>query len=245
MAARHAFEVSRALDRALDAADPAIFALSPDERRVVGAIWVHRAESEMTAAVGFSDLASDLFAEPAAPIVRWLAVRAAADEMRHSEICRRVASRYLESAAPLPGPRRFERARFGDCPESLNRTLRVVLQSCLSETIGSAVLKTLLDEARGSVARAALRELLRDEIDHARIGYAHLSSGFVSDAHKEHVRRALPILLDLTRRAWLAESDSTPESVPNGHGCVSHSAVRSVVEDAIENLVLPGLEELI
>lgn len=245
MAAARPFDLSPAIERVLDAEDPVIEELSTDERRVVGAVWLHRAESEMTAAVGFSDLASDLFAEPAAPHVRWLAVRAAADEMRHSEICRRVASRYLGSTPALPSPRRYESARFGDCPEPVNRTLRVVLQSCLSETVGSAALLALLDRARGPIVRAALRQLLRDEIDHARIGYAHLSSGLVSANHKEHVRRALPTLLELMRNAWLAESDSAPPNAPSGHGCFSHAEVRGVVEDAISNLVVPGMAEVL
>jgi hypothetical protein len=119
------------------------------------------------------------------------------------------------------------------------------MQSCLSETVGSAALKTLLDRARGPVVRAALRELLRDEIDHARIGYAHLSSGLVSANHKDHVRRALPTLLEVTRGAWLAESDSAPPIVPAGHGCFSYAEVRDVVEDAIQNLVIPGMAEVL
>jgi hypothetical protein len=241
MNAKRPFDLSSKMEQALDANDSVIEELTADERKIVGASWLHRAESEMTAAVGFADLANDLFVEPAAPGVRWLTVRAAADEMRHSEICRRVAERYLGSPPSLPPPRRYESARFGDCPEPVNRSLRVVMQSCFSETIGSAALKTLLDRARGPVVRAALRELLRDEIDHARIGYAHLSSGLVSANHKDHIRRALPTLLEVTRGAWLAESSSAPQTIPPGHGCFSCAEVREVVEDAIQNLVMPGM----
>ena len=245
MTAARPFDLSSKIEQALDAEDRGIEELSADERGIVGAAWLHRAESEMTAAVVFVDLATDLFAEPAAPSVRWLAVRAAADEMRHSEICRRVAGRYLGSEPALPSPRRYESARFGDCPEPVNRTLRIVMQSCISETVGSAALKELLDRARGPVVRAALRELLRDEIDHARIGYAHLSSGLVGANHKEHIRRALPTLLEVTKGAWLAESDSAPPIAPPGHGCFSHAEVRGVVDDAIQNLVMPGMAEVL
>jgi hypothetical protein len=238
------FGPSPSVELALETEDPAMDALTAEERRKVGDVWLHRAQGEMTAAVAFSDLARDLFLEPAAPSVRWLVVRAAADEMQHAELCRRVASRYLGTSAPLPEPRRYEPAAFGDCPESLNRTLRVVLQTCLSEAIGSAMLKTLLDEATSSVVRSALRELLKDEIDHARIGYAHLASGLVSANHKEHVRRAIPTLVDLTRRTWLV-SDGLPPDPPRGHGGLARDAVPALLDDALSNLVLPGLEAVL
>jgi hypothetical protein len=237
--------LSPELERALGVEDPAISALSESERAVIGAAWLHRAESEMTAAVAFTDLARDLFAEQAAASVRWLVVRAATDEMRHSELCRRVATLYCGAEQRLPEPRRYEPPRFGDCPEPLNRTLRVVVQSSMSETVGSVALKRLLDESVSTVVRRSLHELLRDEIDHARIGYAHLSSGYVSADHREHVRRAIPTLLDFTRAAWLAADVSAPSSVPPGHGALAQAAIVEVLDDAIENLVRPGLEQVL
>jgi hypothetical protein len=245
MAASDSLDVSPALERAVSAHDASIESLSEDERRIVGRVWLHRAESEITAALAFSDLARDLLVEPAAPTVRWLAVRAAADEMRHSEICRRIANRYLDANEPLPEPRPCEPARFGDCPESLNRVLRVVLHTCMSEALGSAALKRLLDEATSPTVRAALHELLRDEIDHARIGYAHLASGLVSRAYKEQVRRAIPTLIELLRRVWLTEGSSAPPNTPVGHGGLTPGGVAEVLDDSISNLILPGLDQVL
>jgi len=229
------------LARAIEAEDATLDALDADVRAVVGRVWCHRSASEMTAALAFSDLARDLFAMPADPAVRFLAARAVTDEITHAEVCRRLASRYLREDVPLPAPRAFEPARFGDCPEPVNRTLRVVLQCCISESLGSAMLGECFGRARPPAVRAVLKFLLTDEIDHGRIGYAYLASPLVDEEHRAHVRRAIPTLLSVAREAWYAPDPGFPESVPEGHGCLARDDLRRVVEDAIANLVLPGL----
>ena len=229
------------LEREIASEDPAIDELDMEGRRVVGAVYRHRARSEMTAAVVFTEMTGDLFSLGAHPSVTFLAANAVSEEMLHSEVCRRVAERYLGEAVPLPSPRPFEPMRFGDCPESVNRTLRVVLSCCISESIGSAVLSASLSAARARGVRAALRYLLSDEIRHARLGYAHLASPLVDDDQREHVRRALPTLLRVTREAWYGTDAGLPDSPPPGHGCLSRAELHDVVEDAIANLVVPGV----
>lgn len=216
--------------------------LGDGDRRLVGGVWRHRATSEMTAAVAFADLTRDLFATPAEPTVRFLAARAITEEMLHAEACRKLAGRYLRADVPVPAPRVFEAARFGDCPESVNRTLRVVLHCCVNESIGSAMLSACLAGTEYPAVRAVLKFLLKDEIDHARIGYGYLSSRLVDEEHRAHVRRATPTLLKLARDTWYAPDAGLPESAPPGHGCLGKDDLRNVVEDAISNLVLPGLE---
>jgi hypothetical protein len=235
------FSLPAELLRAIDAADGGTERLGDDDRVLIGTVWRHRAESEMTAAVAFADLTRDLFAAPADPAVRFLAARAITDEMLHSEACRKLAARYLRADVPVPAPRGFEAARFGDCPESVNRTLRVVVHCCVNESIGSAMLSACLASSEHPGVRAVLKFLLTDEIDHARIGYGHLSSSLVDDDHRAHVRRATPTLLQLAREAWYAPDAGLPELVPPGHGCLGRDELRLVVEDAISNLVLPGL----
>jgi hypothetical protein len=236
-----ALGVSAELIRAIEAQDPELDALDIGVRTLVGRVWCHRAASEMTAAVAFADLARDLFASPADPAVRFLAARAVTDEMTHADACRRLAARYLREDVPLPAPREFEPARFGDCSEPVNRTLRVVLQCCISESLGSAMLGECFAHAERPAVRAVLKFLLTDEIDHGRIGYGYLASPLVDDEHRAHVRRAIPTLLAVAREAWYAPDAGFPESVPEGHGCLGRDDLRRVVEDAISNLVLPGL----
>jgi hypothetical protein len=238
------FGVSGELERVIDSSDPGIDALEHADRLVIGAVWRHRAESEMTAAVAFAELTRDLFAVPAEPAIRFLAARAVTDEMLHADACRRLAARYLRTEVPVPAPRAFQAARFGDCPEPVNRTLRVVLHCCINESIGSAMLAACRDASHRPAVRAVLKYLLTDEIDHARIGYGFLASPLVNDEHRAHVRRAVPALLHVTRDAWYAEDDGFPESVPEGHGCFGRVELRAVVEEAITDLVLPGLAAL-
>ncbi len=239
------FDLPPELEHVIDAPDAAIDELSPEHRRIVARVWSHRAESEMTAAVAFTELTRDLFASPADARVRFLAAQAVAEEIRHSEVCRRLASRYAGRDLPLPAPRAFAAGRFGDCPEPVNRTLRVVLLSSVNETIGSAMLSACLEAAEPASVREVLRFLLRDEINHARVGYAHLASPFVNDEHRNHVRAATPTLLSVARQAWYAPDAGLPDSVPPGHGCLSPEGLRDIVEDAIVNLVEPGLRAVV
>ena len=77
--------------------------------------------------------------------------------------------------------------RFGDAPPEANRLLHAVLNCCVNETIASAHLRATLKAAVSPLVREVIRLLLADEIDHARVGWAHLAS--------EHVTPQLPLAL--------------------------------------------------
>ena len=102
-----------------------------------------------------------------------------------------------------------------------------------------------MDEATSLTARAALHELLKDEIDHARLGYAHLASGFVSSEKKKQIRRAIPTLIELVRRTWSTEGASASANAPIGHGGLSPRGIANVLDDTVSSLILPGLEEVL
>ena len=46
----------------------------------------------------------------------------------------------------------------------------------MNETTAGVFLEVCLAHAEGALAKAALSELLSDEIDHGRIGWAHLAA---------------------------------------------------------------------
>ena len=89
------------------------------------------------------------------------------------------------------------------------------------------------------VARRALRLLLRDEIDHARIGWAHLASAEVTSEERREVGRALPVLLRIAREAWSRGSPTTSDAA-TGHGWVSDARVAAIFEDVLREVLLPG-----
>lgn len=225
--------------RELPAVDPAILALSEGDRAVVAELWAARARSELGAAAVFAAAARGLFAEGGGAVpheLLWLASRAVCDELRHAEICRYVASRYGVEP-PRAAPPVITEPPFG-------RGIHAVLNSALNETIGSAFLSACLEEADGILVRAALRELLTDEMDHARLGWALLATPGLGGAMRSEVEGRLPELIHIVRGAWFARAVELPKEIPRGHGGLPREEVLRVVEIAIRDVILPGFEHL-
>jgi hypothetical protein len=81
---------------------------------------------------------------------------------------------------------------------------------------------------------------LTDEIEHARVGWAHLASDAVSAATRSALALCLPKLLEANAPGWERDDPSLPpEGVP-AQGHLSREASRRVFVDAVAELVLPG-----
>lgn len=227
----------------LPESDPTIDELSTAEREAVGAVWAYRAAKELATAQTFSMIARYVCARQIEPELAWLAARAVGDEVRHAEICRAVAGRYLGRELEWPKPPELEEPRFGSLGPELGSTLLIVLHCCMNETIAGAFLRACQEDARGPLVRAALREILRDEIDHARLGWAHLASPLVTAAMRRQVTAAAPELLNDCRSLWVA-CDRPEAGAPRGHGCPSNAELARIADEAIAELVLPGLRHV-
>ncbi len=100
-----------------------------------------------------------------------------------------------------------------------------------------------LAAATGALAKAALRELLSDEIDHARLGWAHLSSLDVDT--RRAIAPWLPSLLRANLRMWRdAPRDYSEDARIIGHGAISRELLEHALSVALHTLILPGLAQL-
>jgi hypothetical protein len=114
----------------------------------------------------------------------------------------------------------------------------------LNETTASAFLEACLTHARGGVARAALRELLSDEIDHGRIGWAHLAS--LSASVRAELSPWLLPMAFLNLRTWREQSPDDPRhrDVWTLHGVLPASVTHAALVDALRTLIVPGFKDL-
>jgi hypothetical protein len=116
---------------------------------------------------------------------------------------------------------------------------------CLfNETTASAFLEASLSHARSPLALAALRELLSDEIDHARIGWAHLAS--LPEQERARVDPWLLPMAFLNLKTWREHSPPTAfytESLAR-HGAPPWHAVEEALVGALSTLIVPGLAAL-
>ncbi len=224
--------------------DPSIDALDADLRERLGEHWAARATAELRVASIFSYVAAGLLEWGADAAVLHIASRAVSDEVRHAEICRRVAERYYGHPVDWPAPGRGSMPNLARAPGKLRATLHAVAMGCVNETIASAWLETSLHDATSPLVRAALRELMADDIHHARLGWAHLASAFVGPDTRRELGTWLPALLDAAARPWIRTS---PGKIAEGcvtHGVPSDETTRAVVRDTLNAVVLPGFESL-
>ena len=234
----------RLTKRPLPESDPLLDELSQDDRGALAEVWLARAATERRVADAFEVVRDSLRRRNAAPPLVALAERAVDDEYRHAELSRVVASRFAGRELEAPKRLRLEVPKHAAASPALRDTLFVVGQCVLNETTASAFLEVCLVHARGAVARSALRELLSDEIDHGRIGWAHLAS--LDGPTRAEVARWLLPMAFLNLRIWREQSryDANHRSVWALHGAPPADVTHRALVDALRTLIVPGLEEL-
>jgi hypothetical protein len=221
--------------------DPGIVSLDEGVRAGVAAAWRSRASNELATSTVFATLTRCLVSLRAPHEIVRHAALAVADEVRHAEICVHVAHVYWPQCPPPdPSPVVEEPAR-GQDPE-LAALLFAVMQSCINEGVASVYLQRCLTESRFPLAGAAVRDILEDEIHHARFGWSLLNSDVMRNSWRVAVAEALPTLLERVADAWMAHDASSLPTIPRGHGTIEKGAMSGVVCSAYEDLVLPGFE---
>ena len=225
--------------------DPALAALGPEVRTAVALAWRRRARNELATSTVFADVTRALVGIAAPLAIIRQAAEAVADEVRHAEICVHVARAYWpECPSPEASPVVDALAAPRGEGAELATVLYVVIQSCLNEGVASAYLQRCLTEATSPLARAAVRDILEDEIHHARLGWSLLASDALRPEWRAGVAEALPTLLERVADAWTSESDADLPVAPPGHGAIAPREMAGVVRDAYEDLVLPGFDRV-
>jgi hypothetical protein len=221
--------------------------LGADDRAIVGATWRERMKQEHLAVGAFALLAQELAEVGCGEVELFLVARAASDEVRHAEICRRLAVALLGEAQV---PRRFRGLpripRHDDADPGTRALLHVVEMCCLSETLTGVYLTEMLARATEPVARAAVKSLLADEIDHGRVGWAYLASR-ARERTTRDLAEALPAMLDRTFDAVLSRARRAEPKDDTGRealGYLSAQAAGVVYQQALDEVILPGFETL-
>ncbi len=220
--------------------DGEIEALSTSGRATLAAIWQKRGGLELRVAAGFSALAVELFEHGASRGVYEMIGQAVRDEIHHAEISVELAAKYRGDAPVWPEPAPLHIPPFAPTTGPMHATLYVIAMCCINETVACGVLEAALAQAKSPLVRAALGTILADEIDHARAGWAHLASEFVTT----DMKRALPKWLLRLHSAKLRELVEDDEPLPGeafaDHGMLSRSRSRAVVRETLDDVIFPG-----
>jgi hypothetical protein len=208
-----------------------------------GRVWRHRERAERVAAARFRRLEDQLARGGARDVVVALARKAANDEARHAELCAALAARFGVACAPDDAVAAPAVGPSGLTPRE-RLLYEVIAMCCVTETISAAALGRMLERAEDPIVRRSVRAILRDEVGHARLGWAHLAAESGRGA-RSVVADYLPAMLEDTAGAELmsAQPDGSPAQ-PSlaGRGALGREERRAIFVDTLQSVVLPGLE---
>jgi hypothetical protein len=222
-------------------------ALDPTARAAAGREWRERMRQEHLAVGAFALLTQEVAAEGCPPPVLELLARAASDEVRHAEVCRRMAATLLgEGAVPafyrgLPKVPRHEQSSSSE-----RALLHVAEMCCLSETLTGVYFTEMCAHATHPTARATIESLLEDEIDHGRVGWAYLATR-QADPAVAALAPALPAMIDRTvGRALrdLARRADPDDPAAEALGHLGATAGCRAIRRALRDVIVPGFEQL-
>jgi hypothetical protein len=214
--------------------------VSEELARRAGEAWAFRTRVEDEAALRFTRLAVGICDfDPRSPVPA-LMRRAAEDERRHAALCAELSAAYGQ-----PAEARTDDAGIAPATLEARSALlyEVVAACCITETESVATLTTLLGDGSEPRVEKVLREIAKDEVAHARMGWAHLArEAALYDV--SFLSTWIPSMLSGTVddglfRVANAELE-TPELLR--HGVLPHASKRAIFVGTLETVVLPGLE---
>jgi len=227
--------LARAARHPLPEEDEMIDALAPEMRLRIAESWLKRAEAELGAGGVFAAIARGLFLADMPMELVWLASRAISDEIRHGELCRYAYARYAGVEPPRASPVKTREARGG-------ALVLAAVHAAINESIATVYLSASLEAADAPFANALLRELLTDEVDHARVGWGILADpSQQSGEARAEVQKHLPALIGMVRTMWRDAARSASTDLPREHGWLAGPEIAKLIDQALRDLVFPGL----
>lgn len=221
-------------------------ALLPAERARLAATWMRRSEAEYLAVSTFSVLAIDLVAAMAPADVITLCLRAGIDEVRHAEMCLRMAQIY-SGAQNLPVPKMSSLPDDPKRPKLHQALANTMLVSCVSETYATTVLAATRDLTTDPTAQAVLTSIYSDEVAHARLGWSYLRYAIetggagVIEAAAAMLPRALRGVANVVERERpIGEVTAAVRT----HGLMTPAEERVVFSAFVREVAVPGFEAL-
>lgn len=205
--------------------------------------WQYRYASELEASERFRALAPRLRAHDVPALIADMAEESAEDELRHAKLCLELIEHLGGTATPAPVVTASPLAPPGvDGRERL--LYEVVAFSCVTETLSTALLGELVARAQDPWCRRAMHEILRDEVNHSRLGWALLAQEHARGA-RDCVGPHLPQMLRDTLGGDFFGMDVALDpyaSELSGLGVLSRPDRQRIVRETLDAVIWPGLE---
>ncbi len=230
-------------------------------RATLADLWRDRTLSEHRSVSIFATYTLDLLAAGAPAEVLSLACRASLDEVRHAELFAQLTRCYSGvEETPPPG--------VAPMPEDPGRSvfelavLEALHLSIGAESYSAAMLHAMLQSAKDPVVRDVVAIVLSDEIHHARMGWAYVSS-LLKGPRAQEVKQLLQAQLYPTLRALAhgllgdprpaAEQESIESreslsgeqlTVAREHGYLTVAEQRGLFAETMTSIWIPALSAM-
>jgi hypothetical protein len=211
-----------------------------EAKQAAARVWSFRTCAEREAALRFDRLANELAAHGAHGEVVTMARKAARDEDRHVVLCATLAQKLGARSVP-PAPRGCPRTAPSGLGPREALLYEVIAMCCVTETLSAALLGEMHDRAEDPLVRRTTHLVLRDEIGHSRLGWAHLASE-QANLPKTMLADYLPAMLAGTVNDEIFSTASDIAYDLDGLGALSRTRRRTTFEQTMRTVVFPGLE---
>jgi bacterioferritin (cytochrome b1) len=205
--------------------------------------WQYRYASELEASERFRALAPRLRAHGVPALIADMAEESADDELRHAKLCQELIAHF--GGEPSTAPDLSAAALAPPGVDGRERVLyEVIAFSCVTETLSTALLSELVARAHDPRCRRAMHDILRDEVNHSRLGWALLAQEHARGA-RDCVGRHLPQMLRDTLGSdfFSTEMALGPyESELSGLGVLTRADRQRIVRETFDAVIWPGLE---
>ena len=120
----------------------------------------------------------------------------------------------------------------------------VVAFCCIVESLNASLLLATLDHAQEPLIRKALREILKDEINHSRIGWGHLHAER-SAGRGQFIAPHLPqMILNAGAHEVMQPDSLRDDDALLYYGELSWSKRMQVFEQTFETVIIPGFRSM-
>ena len=215
--------------------------LPPDDRAVLARYWRSRGDGEMGAELAFRQVRRDMATLGAPAALLELADSATLDERKHGHWGRDFSLRFGGADVSAPKASRTQTLRFPGATERENRVLRIAF-CAFTETVGCHVLQDIRPRITEPELRRNNQRHLADEVQHARVCWAFLST--LAAADRALIHRYRPTLLRMVQICCCEgpEQDDLDRLVPFGY--FTPTVLRRAYERALAEVIEPGLSHL-
>jgi hypothetical protein len=211
-------------------------------RARVASTWAFRTRAEIEATARFARMASELSQVGATPVVIRGAESASADEQRHRDLCAKLAAKWGEPNALSHVPPR-ERIGRSEMDQRDRLLWELVAVCCISETMNVALMTRCMEVVKDEEIRSTLHELLKDEVRHARLGWAHLAAERAA-GRGQFLGDVLPLMLEASIEPGFLEGTlAVPWTDELYHyGELPWAELVQIYRDTLNLVVFPGLQ---